>query len=506
MFFSPMRDRRAAPAAPSEPSGNFSPVMTNPLRLFLAFCLLFVLPAALGGCAAKRDQSRPAVIRHGQLPSSGTVVLRSGLEWTNENSPLFQSVRASLTPALTARGLQVAQNRISSSSPRHPSRNLDRNAALPEGETEKTAQAESKKENAARALSGTDLITAAGPVGGPVSTSGGEQRGEPAPAASAGETFRPLRLEHYTLPVHDADLPGSVMAVRPPDLEAVLFAASQRRGYPVLLNQVDRIPGRLPKEMYSIDPLLAKYTLIIRFAALRSPLTATVAQAKTPPASAVTLAQAKLSPASAASFDSFVTAAGPVRGVGSLGYGSSTPGNPPRPVYGGTPGDYARGYEGMSPYPRDIWHRESDFNDPSYRRRHSPPPAYASPPHAAVKPDNTPIIAPYDPTLPKAPLPGDSSSMIRIRPGHSGPATEPGFADGATGGSAVPDEGTFPPITEAGVKVQSYLLELECFELAPPAKGKAPAMVWNCRVQRDATPTGLEAALPGMALLCISSE
>ena len=114
--------------------------------------------------------------------------------------------------------------------------------------------------------------------------------------------------------------------------------------------------------------------------------------------------------------DGFTVAAGPIRGVGSLGASPpvrSAP--PPRPAYGGTPGDYARGYEGTTPTP-DPWHRESDFRDRNYILRHSSPPAYATPSQPPVGGGGGRVIEPYDPILPKPPLPGDSDPAGRVVP------------------------------------------------------------------------------------------
>jgi hypothetical protein len=99
-----------------------------------------------------------------------------------------------------------------------------------------------------------------------------------------------------------------------------------------------------------------------------------------------------------------VVAAGSVRGVGTLGYGSSARPAPPPPAYGGTPGDYARGYEGLSPAHGDPWHRESDFKARDYLMRHGPQPDLAAPPRGSAPP--LPAESRF-PTLPKPPLPGD---------------------------------------------------------------------------------------------------
>lgn len=118
-----------------------------------------------------------------------------------------------------------------------------------------------------------------------------------------------------------------------------------------------------------------------------------------------------------------VLAAGPVRGIGALGPGPpAQPAPPPRPAYGGTPGDYARGYEGMSPTPGDFWHRESDFRARDYTTRHGPPPAYAAPSRPPVGGKGERVIEPYDPLLPRPPLPGDSDPPVRVIPVAPGAA------------------------------------------------------------------------------------
>ena len=92
-------------------------------------------------------------------------------------------------------------------------------------------------------------------------------------------------------------------------------------------------------------------------------------------------------------------------GVGTMGYGSSTPGAPPRSSFGNTPGDYRRGYEGHSPYPGDPWGREADFKARNYEQRHGPQPEFATPPDSSVSP---PAPRPAYPSTPKPPLPGDN--------------------------------------------------------------------------------------------------
>ena len=99
-----------------------------------------------------------------------------------------------------------------------------------------------------------------------------------------------------------------------------------------------------------------------------------------------------------------IIAAGTIRGVGTMGYGSSTPGSPPRSSFGNNPNDYRRGYEGSSPTPGDPWGREADFKARNYELRHGPQPQFATPP---ASPSPAPAPAPVYPSSPKPPLPGD---------------------------------------------------------------------------------------------------
>lgn len=99
-------------------------------------------------------------------------------------------------------------------------------------------------------------------------------------------------------------------------------------------------------------------------------------------------------------------AADTVRGVGTMGYGTSSPGAPPRSSFGNTPNDYKRGYEGNSPNPGDPWGREADFKARNYEQRHNPSPQPAAPPSP---PSPAPASAPPYPSSPRPPLPGDRS-------------------------------------------------------------------------------------------------
>lgn len=119
---------------------------------------------------------------------------------------------------------------------------------------------------------------------------------------------------------------------------------------------------------------------------------------------------------------SLFMAAGAIRGVGTMGYGSSTPGAPPRSSFGNSPNDYRRGYEGNSPYPGDPWGREADFKARNYETRHGPQPQLATPP---ASPSPTPAPAPVYPGSPKPPLPGDRDFETAPPPASGGRGTAP---------------------------------------------------------------------------------
>lgn len=454
-------------------------------RSCASFLLAGFMLAGLVSCAAKRTQPPATVVQQGQLPPSGALILRSGLEWTDERSPAFQTLRSGLVPLLAARGFTLIQGPPS------------RLAPLPRHFPQEERAAAASRSGAAP--KGDPPAIAVRPMPDPEKASGSPLAGDEQTRARVAELsaqgkLRPLRLSSYSIPEKDADLPGSVMAVTPVDSRAVLFALSQKRDFP-LLWRAGAIPGRLPKEMGASDPALAEYALVIRFAALRAPSEnspAVAAAGNTP-----------LGP-HGGSLSGFVTAAGPVRGVGALGPSAPAPSAPPRSAYGGTPGDYARGYEGMSPVPRDFWHRETDFNDRNYTSRHTPPPAYATPPQPPVTGGSGPVIRPYDPILPKPPLPGDVGPLGIPRPPQSVPDQPGGNTTGTGGGPASEmDEPEVPSRLEAGVPVQGYLLEMDCYSLAPARTGGSPALIWNCRARHEAIPAGLQGALPIMAAMCL---
>lgn len=391
------------------------------------------------GCASSSaEKNAPAVSAgpqaqvRGQLPANGTVLLRSGMTDMNENNPLFQGLASSLTPALAARGLTVASAPPSS---------------IP-----------ASTQTAAHGASGYN--------------------------AASGK----LTLASYAVPKQDSDLPASVMAIRPVDAAAVLHARSQRQGAPVVYSGTT-VPGRMPPEVAAVDPALADYTMVCRFASLSASGAGIVAAAPAPRPD--TLQRPAF----------IVTAAGPIRGVGTLGYGNSAPSSPPRPPYGGGPTDFSKGREGPISGPPDFFGREADLRARDFQTKYGPQPQYATPP-AAVSPG---VSYPPGrlPSSPKPPLPGDNrmpdAPLPPASPGGVKPApVEPGAAAPAY----PPHGGAYGPA--GATRIAAYALEMECYDLKPARSGQHPRVVWSAVVRQGATDPGLAAALPGMANLALA--
>ena len=382
----------------------FLPLFRSALPAFLLPALL--LAPALSACTAKELPVHTQ--QGGALPSSGRIVVRSGLAWMNEQSPLFGSVKASLTPLLQQRGLTVVEAPPSTLRPMPGPRDPGAAADTPELGAPARARADA-----------------------------GDQAS--ADTAAKQTPGKPLKLPPYTIPGSDAKLPPSVLAVEPVDPIEILFARSQADGMP-LLRRGGRMPGRIPPEMLTVDPTLADYTLVVRVTMV-SP-------------------QGSRLSSSLNTRGMVAAAGGGIGGVPGMGYGSPGSSSPPPSSYGGTPGDYGRGYEYGNP--NDTWHRESDFRARDYTTKHGQPPQYASPPS----------------------VPGRGNT-------------------GAAGvlPSATPDlDADYDPIFITNVPggVTGFALELECYDLRNlPASGR-PTPIWTATVQRRADQAGLPAALPGM--------
>lgn len=299
------------------------------IRTILAMAALAVSLSPLMAFAAQ-SSANTVVWRSGPLPETGRVVIRSGMAWLDETAPIFQRLAAVLKKELTAKGLIIVE--------RPPSKleAMPKTPLPPSGGRIKTADTPTLSERN-KAQSGSAAAQKANELG------------------KAGKLPQ-LKLEGYSAPKKDADLPATVLAVAPPDVARALFARSQQQGLPEVRSF--NIPGRIPEEVND-DATVADYTLVVRFAAVRG----------------WSAAPERLFPGGPPGVS---VAATTVRGVGSLGYGApAAPAPPGRNTYG-TPGGYVRGYEGSAP--NDFWHRDSDFNQRDYQFKYGQQPNYATPP------------------------------------------------------------------------------------------------------------------------------
>lgn len=449
--------------------------------LFLGLLCLF-----LSACAARHEAGTPLLEQSGALPASGSITIRSGLAWMNEDAPLFKSLQPQLEALLQKRGLRIVAVTPSALEP-SPSKPLQQEAVEPD-----------MRRNRISAASSTGVT---------------DDQARATAADLAGQGKLPqVKLRSYTLPEDDRDLSPSVMAVKPQDPRTVLFAHSQRSGVP-LMRWNGPVPGRMPAEALSGDPAKADYVLIVRFSVVHSPdFAAAVGERRaalrqyheTGVAQGVTLGQQQsTAPNDLRQTGSILVmaAAGArsaprsVSGVRPMGYGKAAPARPlpSRPGYGNTPGDYIRGYEGTSPGSRDFWNRESDFNSRDYVRRHSPPPEYATPPSVTRQ------APPY--------LAGGLTDPVTGRPVSP---TDPGYAPAPAGYPPAQPQAAYGSAARAdsASTAEGFILEMECWSLASlrgKAKGKAE-LVWQAQVRRQADGTPLFQALPGMAELAMDQE
>ena len=381
-----------------------------------AAVLLFSLLPVLSACAAKETPIH--IESSGGLPSSGRVVIRSGLAWMNEDSALFRSMRASLVPLLQQRGLTVVEAPPSALSPMPGPRDP---GAVP---------------------TAAELGASPRPAG-----HAGDQVA--ADAAARQTPGKPLKLPAYTIPSDDAKLPPSVLAVVPVDPMEILFARSQVDGMP-LLRRGGRIPGRIPAEVLTVDPGLAEYTLVVRATMVRPQATVRM-----------------FGPGGGS---------GGIGGVSTLGYGAPAPSAPPAPAYGGSPVDYAKGYEGAAP--NDTWGRQNDMLARDYMTKYGPQPQYATPPNvpgAAGGPGGVGSVG-------GSGLAGGVVPGVAGVPGAGGPAMngDPIFLNAVPGG------------------VTGFAVEMECYDLGKVAATGKPVPIWSGVAQRRADQAGFAAALPEM--------
>ncbi len=411
----------------------FTPVVKTGLRAAACGLLLVALP--LTACAAKAKQVPTQMERAGTLPSSGVIVLRSGLAWMDENSALFQIAQQNLAPLLAKRGLSVAAVNPSVLAPL-PNTPLNRKEESPKGLEARQKPDPSAGDSTAAEAKAKELA----------------QEGK----------LRPLKLQKYTTPERDADLPASVQQVRPLDPYAPLFALSQQEGRP-FMRRGGAIPGRIPAELRTTDPAVAGYAMVIRFSAVRP----------------VSASYSGLSGIGAGTGS--LLAASSVGGIGSLGYGApASPGSAARPGGpGGSDLDYARGYRGTSPVDRDFFNRDSDMNARDYQLRNSPPPESATPP-SPVDMGGRPGGSPYPSEVWDLPGPDRVPPYPEQAPATTSPGGKPSSAIMIPGGAA------------------GYALEMECYDLAPAKTGGVPKRVWRVVVHQQAQNPDMGEALAGM--------
>lgn len=303
--------------------------MKQRIRAAGAAAFLSLLCLFLPGTAHAADAPAIIATQAGTLPTSGRVVIRSGLAWLDESAPVFQRLAADFSRELTSRGLAVVAVSPSALQPM-PNTPLP---ASPRTEAPLLPSRIQSKGNAPADLG-----------------AGGK-------AMELGRSGRlpKLILRGYDTPSEDADLPQSIKSVTPPDVARALYARSQQAGHPVVNSFA--IPGRLPMEL-SADAEIADYAIIIRFASVRAWAAAPDPMHFGPPG--------------------VLVAASTIMGTGSLGFGAPAAPWPPGQSTYGTPGGYVRGYEGSAR--DDIWHRDGDFYQRDYMFKHGPQPNYATPP------------------------------------------------------------------------------------------------------------------------------
>lgn len=365
--------------------------------LFRFFLLCFVLLGVCGALPAGAGERAVQTRGFGELPVRGRVVIRTGLAWLGEKDPVFVSIANRLEQRLARRGLLVTPVGPSTLAPLPP---------MPKASSTARGSGVSSPQKSRASLRGRDPAPA-----------------EPAMQEKAAELARSgklpqVSLRGYAAPKKDAELPASVRAVRPPDVQRRLEALSQIRGAPV--SATAAIPLRMPPELAD-DAAKAEYAILIRFA--EANLRADAVPSFFP---------GRVYAQNDFPLSGVLVAASSIGGVGALGIPPPASPSATRREGYGTPGGFRRGYEGAAP--NDFWHRDHDFFQRDYQFKHGDPPAYATPPeHFAT----------------------------------------PGTARRASGRVAPPAPGVtpLPGLTQ-------HVLIMECFDLIPMRSGKKPVPVW----------------------------
>ena len=335
----------------------------------------------------------------GKLPRQGRVVLRSGMAWLDETTPTFYRLSSALAKELQDRGLTVVSVKASELDPM-PKTPLPNKQSARKGPRKVAAQSGPTEEAAASKAS---------------------------ELGKSGQLPK-LALRTYATPDSDADLSESVRSITAPDVTRALYARSQQQGRPIV--HAFAIPGRMPKELPH-DATIADYAIIIRFAAVQ-----TWAAAPNPH---------PFGPG-------VMVAATSIGGTGALGFGTPAQPAPPGHSTYGTPGGYARGYEGWGR--NDFWHRDSDFNQRDYQFKHGPQPQYATPPSGLSGSRS-----------------GQQQRQFGVGPLHG---------------------------REHVATVGWHLILLEGYDLEQIRNGKPPARIWQASVRAPGEPEALPNSLPKM--------
>ena len=199
-----------------------------------AVCAVFVLALALvGGTREARAASAEQLVSYtGTLPHTGRVVIRSGLAWVAEDTPLFALVARALGDVLTERGLTVVATPPSRLAPYPPGMEAFRNRPVPPnpGRPPRIMSLhEASMRMKAMQLAREGRL--------PKTSFGGTKR-------DVGERPSPLT--------------GGAL---------LRFALSQEKGLPELRGRIT-IPGRLPEELAASDAGLASYAVTLAYAML----------------------------------------------------------------------------------------------------------------------------------------------------------------------------------------------------------------------------------------------
>ncbi len=234
--------------------------------IVLVFLLLFP-DASASSPAPAGGQSFGAlpqfVARNGALPAKGRVLIRSGLAWMNEDSPLFAYLERALAKDLADRGLAVVKVDPSRLEPLPPGTADVRNAPVPElpggGRGGRGARVMSVSEAAAR-MQAMHLFRE-GKLPQARFGNHADVLGDLAEGSAKGAAKTPQAARKRAVPA------GNEFFVGLTGPETIRFALSQEAGHPALRGQVD-VPGRLPRELQETDPEKADYALVVKFAML----------------------------------------------------------------------------------------------------------------------------------------------------------------------------------------------------------------------------------------------